>query len=99
MVVGVCGVERPCELGPAPPDQPEHDDRAHHGFEIEMMSRVVRDLRDREHEDKVKEQLNKCCALVVGRYEGDGAAGGHGRKGRCASVYSTISCPTVQRWS
>ena len=66
-IVGRVGrVQRPRELGPRPPDQPEEQDRARHAGPVEMRCGERGDLRDREDEHEVEEQLDERDRLVFG---------------------------------
>src|SRR5687768_16413735 len=56
---GIGGVERPGELGPSPPDEPEHE---HHFADRAPRNAVVEqahDLRDAEDEHEVEKELDE----------------------------------------
>ncbi len=62
-VLGVRFVERPGELGPCPPHQPEDDDSPKHSETVEIVRQHRRDLGHCENEDQIEEQLHEGGAL------------------------------------
>ena len=65
-VLGVGRVQRPGELGPGPPDQPEDHARAGDTGRVEVVRGQHRHLGHREHEDQIEEQLDERDGLGFG---------------------------------
>ena len=86
VVIGVGRVQCPRELGPCPPDQPEQQHRAGDTAPREVRRSERGDLRDREDEHQVEEELDEGDGLVIGHGTGDesGACTHAGRLERAA---------------
>jgi hypothetical protein len=62
---GVCGVQRPRELGPRPPHEPEYKKRAADARPAHVVMNQRHDLGDAEDEDEIEEELDEGRALVT----------------------------------
>ena len=68
-VLGVGRVQRPGELRPCPPNEPENEDRLPGAVPPEVVVQQPYDLRYRVHEHQVEEQFDERGALIFGRDE------------------------------
>ncbi len=64
-LLGVDGVRQPGVGGPGPPERREHEHAATDSGERRVSSEQRRDLREREHEDEVEEELSRGDAVLV----------------------------------
>ena len=63
---GIACVERPGELRPGPPYQPEDQHRLPDRHQVEAVVQQADHLRHREDEDEVKKKFDEGCALIFG---------------------------------
>ena len=78
-LVDVDRARQPCVSGPRPPERREHEHPVEHPVPGRVVREQARDLGDREHEDEVKEELERrdlVLVAVVGL--GLGFGDGHG---------------------
>ena len=64
-LLGVNGVRQPCVGRPRPPERGEHEYPAADPCERRVVGEQRRDLREREHEDEVEEELPRRDAVLV----------------------------------
>ena len=67
MAVGIGCVQRPGELAPRPPDEPEYDDAADQAQWIEVVRGLMGKLCNSEDEHDIEKQLDEVGALILGR--------------------------------
>jgi hypothetical protein len=77
---GIGGVECPGELGPSPPDEPEHEHHLAHCAPRDAVVEQAHDLRNAENEHEVEKELDERDFLVTGRREVGGSSHSKGRR-------------------
>ena len=66
-VFSVRGIQRPRELRPRPPDEPEHEKRGPRGLPVNVTMEKCHNLCDAVDEDQIEEELDEGDLLVVRR--------------------------------
>ena len=92
--VGVELVGGPGRVVPRPPDRQQDDGGLAGALPVRCVQQRVRDLRDREDEDEVVEELERRGARVAVRRLGSGVAGHRGKLSRCRPDQRDWASPT-----